>query len=295
MDRIEAMRAFVEAVRAGGFAAAARKLDAPRSKVSKQIQALEESLGVQLLMRTTRSLHLTEAGAAYYEAAQDVLDTLEDAEERARAGVGRLVGVLRINAPGSFGVGVLAPLLPEFNAQHPDVQLQVHLTDQLVDPIAGGFDVTIRIAGLADSSLVARPIMPMERVLVAAPGYLRARGVPQSPHELASHAFLNYGLIQGGVTLPLSRDGETVRVATHGPVAGDNGDLLAALAESGMGIALLPDFIVQRGLDAGRLEQVLREWKAPPISVNAIHAAARRVPQKTRRFIDFLGERLASR
>ena len=292
MDRIECMRAFVEAVRANGFAAAARRLDVPRSKVSKQIQALEDMLGVQLLMRTTRSLHLTEAGAEYFEAAQDVLATLDDAEERARAGTGRLEGLLRVNAPVSFGTRVLGRLLPQFHALHPQVEVHVTLNDQIIDPVKGGFDVTIRIANLTDSTLAARRLMPAERVFVASPAYLRERGIPQVPDDLAHHAFLNYGLLQGSVTLPLTGHGRTARVQPVGPATADNGDLLAALAEGGMGITLLPRFIVQEALRSGALQVVLEDWNAPPIAVNALYAATRRLPQKTRRFIDFLGERL---
>lgn len=292
MDRIDCMRVFVEAVRLNGFAAAARKLDVPRSKVSKQIQALEDTLGVQLLMRTTRSLHLTAAGSEYFDAAQDVLAALDDADERARAGVARLGGVLRVNAPLSFGTRVLGPLIPQFHAEHPHVELHIALSDQLVDPVRGGYDVTIRIASLADSSLAARTLMPADRVLVASPSYLKGTSVPKTPQDLAHHSFLNYGCIQGGTTLPLTRNGETIRIQPIGPAVADNGDLLAILAEAGMGITLLPRFIVQESVDAGRLVEVLPEWKAPTISVNALFPASRRVPQKTRRFIDFLSDRL---
>lgn len=288
MDRIECMRAFVETVRANGFSAAARVLDAPRSKISKQIQALEEALGVQLLMRTTRSLHLTAAGSEYYDAAREVLAALEEAEQRARDGVAQLRGMLRVNAPMSFGVRVLAPLLPAFHARHPDVQLQIALSDQQIDPVRGGYDVTIRVAALADSSLVARTIMPAPRLLVAAPGYLRRTGTPHSPEELARHACLSYGCSAEGTTLVLSRGSDVRRVQTTGPLQADNGDVLATAAEAGMGITLLPTFIVGDAVRDGRLVPVLPEWQSPPISVNAVYAPARRIPQKTRRFIDFL-------
>ena len=288
------MRAFVETVRANGFAAAARVLDVPRSKVSKQIQALEAALGVQLLMRTTRSLHLTAAGAEYYESVRQVLAALEDAEQRARSGTGALKGPLRINAPLSFGVRVLAPLIPEFHAQHPGVDLQVVLSDQLVDPVQGGFDVTVRIASLPDSSLAARQIMPAPRVLVASPAYLERAGVPRVPADLQRHAFLEYGNLQGGATLPLSRAGETERVHTSGPLCANNGDLLAVVAETGMGIALLPLFIVDDALREGRLVPVLADWQAPTIAVNVLFPSSRRVPQKTRAFIDFLVARLGN-
>lgn len=287
MYRIEAMRMFIEAVRANGFAAAARVLDVPRSKVSKQIRALEEMLGVQLLMRTTRSLHLTDAGAIYYEAAQDVLAALEEAEERTRGASGAR-GTLRINAPISFGTDVLAPLLPRFYADNPDVELRISLDDQLIDPVSGGFDVTIRIADLQDSSLAARQIMPAPRRLLAAPECLQRHGRPQQPEDLATVPFLNYGGLQGGITLAFSRGTEQRRVRTRGPLTADNGDLLLLMAQAGLGFVLLPDFISAPVVAAGRLVPVLEDWQAPPIAVHALFPQSRNMPVRVRRFVDFL-------
>ncbi|CAI8801693.1 LysR substrate-binding domain-containing protein [Pseudomonas chlororaphis] len=295
MDRIECMRAFVVTVDANGFAAAARAMDVPRSKVSKQIQALEEAIGVQLLHRTTRSLHLTEAGAEYYESAREVLAAVDEAEQRARDGIGELRGVLRVNAPMSFGLRRLGPLVPLFHEQHPNIELQLVLSDQQVDPVRGGFDVTIRIASLADSSMVAKLLAPAPRIMVASPDYLKRAGTPQTPRDLTTHQCLNYGYLQSGVSLQLSNGKDTQRVHVTGPLHANNGDLLAQAAEAGMGIALLPDFIVADALAAGRLVPVLCEWQAPPISIHAVYPSARRVPQKTRAFIEFLMAQLAEK
>ncbi|AZD15264.1 LysR substrate-binding domain-containing protein [Pseudomonas chlororaphis] len=295
MDRIECMRAFVVTVDANGFAAAARAMDVPRSKVSKQIQALEETIGVQLLHRTTRSLHLTEAGAEYYESAREVLAAVDEAEQRARDGIGELRGVLRVNAPMSFGLRRLGPLVPLFHEQHPNIELQLVLSDQQVDPVRGGFDVTIRIASLADSSMVAKLLAPAPRIMVASPDYLKRAGTPQTPRDLTAHQCLNYGYLQSGVSLQLSNGKDTQRVHVTGPLHANNGDLLAQAAEAGMGIALLPDFIVADALAAGRLVPVLCEWQAPPISIHAVYPSARRVPQKTRAFIEFLVAQLAEK
>ena len=292
MDRIDAMRMFVEAVRANGFAAAARTLDLPRSKVSKQIQALEEMLGVQLLMRTTRSIHLTEAGTAYFESAQDVLAALDEAEERARGSSLGLKGVVRCNVPISFGMRVLAPLIPRFHARNPDVELQVSLTDQLIDPVGGGFDITIRITDLQDSSLAARQIMPAPRRLVASPDYLERHGPPSEPEDMIDLPFLNYGGLQGGITLSFARREEVRRVRTRGPVMADNGDFLALMAEAGLGIALLPDFITDEAISAGRLVPLLEGWTTPPIAVHALFPQSRNMPARTRHFVDFLVEQL---
>ncbi|QZD72688.1 LysR family transcriptional regulator [Pseudomonas sp. 3-2] len=293
MDRIECMRAFVVTVGENGFAAAARAMDVPRSKVSKQIQALEEAIGVQLLQRTTRSLHLTEAGAEYFEAAREVIAALDEAEQRARDGVGELRGVLRVNAPMSFGLRRLGKLIPLFHEQHPNIELQLVLSDQQVDPVRGGFDVTIRIASLPDSTMIARQLAPAPRIMVASPVYLERAGTPQSPQDLRSHQCLNYGYLQSGVSLQLCNGKETQRVNVTGPLHANNGDLLAQAAEAGMGIALLPDFIVEEALAAGRLVPVLCEWQAPAITINAVYSSARRVPQKTRAFIEFLVGQLA--
>ncbi|MCF7545785.1 LysR family transcriptional regulator [Pseudomonas petrae] len=288
MDRIECMRAFVATVGANGFAAAARALDVPRSKVSKQIQALEEAIGVQLLQRTTRSLHLTEAGAEYYDACRDVIASLDEAEQRARTGMGEIRGVLRVNAPMSFGLSRLGPLIPRFNELHPNVELQVVLSDQQVDPVKGGFDVTIRIASLPDSSMIARSLAPAPRIMVASPDYLAREGTPQTPKDLAHHKCLSYGYLQSGVSLQLCNGKETQRVTVSGPLHANNGDILAQAAVAGMGIALLPNFIVERAVADGRLMPVLCDWEAPAITVNAVYPSARRVPMKTRAFIDFL-------
>jgi len=295
LDRIECMRAFIVTVGENGFAAAARAMDVPRSKVSKQIQALEEAIGVQLLQRTTRSLHLTEAGAEYYDAARELIASLDEAEQRARDGVGELRGVLRINAPMSFGLRRLGPLIPVFHELHPNIELQLVLSDQQVDPVRGGFDVTLRIASMPDSSMVARLLAPAPRIMVASPAYLKRAGTPQVPKDLTAHQCLNYGYLQSGVSLQLSNGKDTQRVNVTGPLHANNGDLLAQAAEAGMGIALLPDFIVEEALAAGRLVAVLCEWQAPPITINAVYPSARRVPQKTRTFIDFLIKELAPR
>lgn len=286
MDRLESMRAFVEAVRLNGFSAAARSLQLPRSTVSKRIQALEAHLGVQLLMRTTRSLHLTEAGRRYFEAAQELLHDAERADELAREGSISPRGTLRINAPASFGLRVLGPLLPRFHALHPEVELQVALDDQQVDPVRGGFDLTIRIADLPDSSMVARAIMPAPRWLVASPGFLAGAGHPDTAETMERY-WLGYGSLGAGSAVTLIRGDERVRMQGRGPFSTDNSELLVMMAEAGMGLTLLPEFIVGEAVAAGRLVR-LPEWSAPELTVHAVHLSARRVPLKTRAFIDFL-------
>lgn len=292
MDRLACLTAFVETARLGGMAAAARKLNVPRARISRQIQTLEAELGAQLLVRTTRTLQLTEAGGILLESASEALDKLHEAEQRVRDGQTQIRGTLRINAPMSFGVRVLAPVLPKFQLDHPRLELQVVLSDEFVDPVRGGFDVTLRIAHIADSGLIARHLCDVPRVMVAAPGYLARRGTPTHAEQLAAHAWLGYGYLATGAHTLLTRGDETVRVATTGPMCANNGEVLMQAAIGGLGIVLLPHFIVAEALARRALEQVLPDWHAPATAVYAMFPPNRRMPPRTRRLIDYLVEAL---
>lgn len=288
MDRLACLTAFVETARLGGMAAAARKLDVPRAKISRQIQALEADLGAQLLVRTTRALTLTEAGGILLESATEALDKLAEAEQRVRDGQTEIRGTLRINAPMSFGVRILAPLLPKFQLDHPRLELQVVLSDEFIDPVRGGFDVTLRIAHITDSELVARRLCDVPRISVAAPGYLARHGTPTHPEQLAAHAWLGYGYLATGAHTLLTRGDETFRIAANGPICANNGEVLMQAAVGGLGIALLPRFIVEEALDRNALQEILPDWRAPATAVYAMFPPNRRMPARTRRLIDFL-------
>jgi DNA-binding transcriptional LysR family regulator len=289
---LSAIEAFVETVRAGGMAAAARKLGSTRARVSRQVQQLETALGAQLLVRTTRALRLTEAGSAYLEVAEAALTQLAEGARRVAEGQGRVSGVLRVNAPMSFGVRVLGPLLPRFLAVHPMLELQLTLSDEFIDPIRSGHDVTLRIGQLADSGLIARRLMDAPRLLAAAPSYLAEHGTPAHPAELERHRCLNYSYSSTGGVWALRRGAEELKVAAEGPLCANNGDVLLAAAEAGLGLVLLPEFIVCDALAAGRLVEVLPDWRPPPIAVHALYPPNRQLPLRTRRFLDFLIEAL---
>lgn len=289
---LSAIEAFVETVRAGGMAAAARKLGSTRARVSRQVQQLEAALGAQLLVRTTRALRLTDAGSAYLEVAEAALTQLAEGARRVAEGQGRISGVLRVNAPMSFGVRVLGPLLPRFLAAHPALELQLTLSDEFIDPVRSGHDVTLRIGQLADSGLIARRLTDAPRLLAAAPAYLAAHGTPTHPAELEAHACLNYSYSSTGGQWALRRGDEELKVAAEGPFCANNGDVLLAAAEAGLGVVLLPQFIVGDALAAGRLVEVLPDWRPPPIAVHAMYPPNRQLPLRTRRFLDFLIEAL---
>ena len=187
MDKLEAMRVFSEVVTHGGFTAAAREIGMSRSAVSKHVMDLEAALGVQLLRRTTRQTSVTEAGLAYVERCRAIMAEIAEAEDSVSDAQQVPRGPLRINAPMSFGTLHLGGAIADFMRQYRDVQIQVILNDRFVDPVAEGFDITIRIAELEDSSLIARRIMPAERAICASPAYLRDRGTPDTPGDLRRH------------------------------------------------------------------------------------------------------------
>jgi DNA-binding transcriptional LysR family regulator len=288
MDRLAQLSAFITTVERGGMAAAARALDVPRAKVSRHIQELEAALGVQLLVRTTRALRLTEAGAGYFESARDALSALSLAELRVREGFLQPRGTLRLNAPMSFGIIKLSPLLPAFRALYPDVALHLVLSDELLDPVRGDFDLTLRIAELPDSSLVARRLAAAPLALVASPRYLAEHGAPDHPSALAKHSCLNYGYSQTGNHWTFYRGAESLRVAVSGPICANNGSVLADAAAAGIGIALLPVFLIEPMLQSGRLRPILTDWSAPEIAVHALYPATKQLPLKVRAMIDFL-------
>jgi DNA-binding transcriptional LysR family regulator len=291
MDKLATMRAFAETARAGGFAQAARSLGLSRSQVAKSVGALEAELGARLLHRTTRRLGLTEAGQTYLERALDILAALDEADAEAAERQTALKGLLRVNAPLSFGILVLGRLLPDFLRAHPALGVRIDLDDRFVDPVAGGWDVTVRIADLADSSLLARRLGPMSRQIFAAPSYLAAHGAPAHPRDLKRHACLHYGQLATGNRWVLTGPDGQVEIEARGPLCSNNGDVLCEAACAGLGLALLPDFLAARPLAEGRLMPVLTDWMPPPSAIWALMPPGRR-SAKVRAFVDFLAERL---
>jgi DNA-binding transcriptional LysR family regulator len=293
MDRIAGMQAFMALVEAGSFHAAARQLGLSRALVSKRVAALERELGVSLVQRTTRALSVTGPGAEFLEPCRQVLE----AYEAATAGLARHQaeprGLLRVNGPMSFGQLHLAPAVLDFAGGHPDIGIQLTLTDRFVDPIEEGFDLVVRIGAPRASSLVARRLGTVRRVLCASPGYLGAAGTPATPEDLQRHKVLHYGWQATGSRWHLlGPEGEVVLDLPRGFCA-NNGEVLRMAALADRGIGLLPTFIVGPALRDGRLARVLEAWEAPPIVLHALWPQSRLLPARTRAFIDFLVERFA--
>lgn len=295
MDKLEAMRSFVGVVGYDGFSAAAREMGLSRSAVSKHVLDLEAALGVQLLNRTTRQVSPTEAGLAYYERARAILAEVEEADIAVSRQHDEPRGLLRLNAPMSFGTLHLGAALADFMAAHPDLQVQMTLNDRFVDPIAEGFDMTIRIAELSDSTLVARRIAPAHRVICATPDYLAANGVPKMPEDLRRRDCLHYGNLATGMQWKLTGEDGDHWIPVAARLCANNAEVLRAAALRGLGIALLPTFVVGMDLQEGRLATVLDDFHAPPVNVYALYPPGRYLTAKVRLLIDFLVERFGGR
>jgi DNA-binding transcriptional LysR family regulator len=288
-DPLEGYATFTAVVEYGGFSAAADRLGVSKSAVSKQVSRLEERLGARLLNRTTRRLALTEAGQAFHHHALRILAEAEEAE----LAVGQLHasprGLLRVSAPMSFGVKHLGPVLCPFLQRYPDLTLEVAYDDRLVDMVAEGFDVAVRIARLADSSMIARKLAPCRRVAVASPDYVARKGMPLHPADLADHDVLLYTLQASVNTWNLvHKDGSRADISLSGRLRANNGDALREATVAGLGIILTPTFIVGEELASGRLVRVLPDWEGDEIHVYAVYPPGRHLSVKVRAFVDFL-------
>lgn len=290
-DPLEGYATFAAVVDCGGFSAAALRLKVTKSAVSKQVSRLEERLGARLLNRTTRRLSLTEAGQAFHQHCLRILAEAEDAELAVSQLHASPRGLLRVSAPMSFGITHLAPALCPFLARYPDLTLEVSYDDRLVDVLAEGVDVVVRITRLADSSLIARKVAPVRRVLAASPDYLERRGIPRQPSDLAAHDCLLYTLQTTANTWQMvHKDGTRSDISISGRVRMNNGDALRAAAVGGLGILFSPTFIIGDDLAAGRLVPVLPEWEGPEIALYAVYPPGRHLSAKVRAFVDYLVE-----
>lgn len=290
MSEFQDMRIFVETVDAGSFTAAANRLGLSKQFVSKRIVALEKRLGARLLERSTRRLRVTDLGLAYNERAQRILQDVDAAEQMVTSLTAKPRGVLRLSAPMTFATMHLGPVIPAFMQRHPQVSVELELNDRSVDLIGEGYDMAVRIGTLADSSLIARRIRTVQLITCASPDYLRQHGVPTAPEQLAAHACLIYGHTGHGEWT--FRIGERTRkLPVNGPMRSNNGEMLRDAAIAGLGLTVLPDFIVDAALADGRLVEVLETFRAEGFAVFAVYPTHRQSSLLVRAFSDFLVER----
>ncbi|HEY1128477.1 MAG TPA: LysR family transcriptional regulator [Roseateles sp.] len=288
MDKFLEMKAFAAVVDAGSFVKAADALEVSKAAVSRYVAELEARLGVRLLHRTTRKLSLTPEGEVFNVRCRELLGGLDEAEAEVSSHSGEASGLLRINAPFSFGLLHLAPLWPEFMARHPRVMLDVTLADRVVDLVEEGFDMAVRIGRLPTSSLVSRPLTSTRLVLCASPEYLHMRGRPSHPSELASHDVLTYSLFSMGDQWEFSGPEGAATVKVTPRLRTNNGDTCRVAALRHQGIVLQPTFLVGPDLMAGTLVEVMPGWRSVELGVYAVYPTRKFLSPKVRVMIEFL-------
>jgi DNA-binding transcriptional LysR family regulator len=293
---LEGLAVFAKVVELRSFAAAAKELAMSKATVSKSVSRLEARLGVRLFNRTSRRIALTDAGLALAERARRVLAEAEAAENETLAQSQSPRGLVRLSAPMSFGLARVSPCLPEFLKLYPDITIDLHLSDQIIDVIGSGFDVALRIAVLPDSSLVTRRLCDVSRYVVAAPAYFDRHGRPRHPVQLAEHRCLGYAYS----TTPdiwhfATATGETASLRPAGPLRVTNGEALLPALTAGLGIAVLPDFIVDAALSSGSLESVLHDWTYPVGGLHLITPPGGPRPLRVELLLKFLVARLSGK
>lgn len=290
MDKLATMEAFASVAQTGSFAETARKLNLANSVVSKRIKDLEDFLGTQLLIRTTRKVTLTEAGYSYLEHVRKFIDELEEVEELLRTQTEKPIGTIKLSAPLSFGLQYLGPALAEYLKKYPDVTIKTYLSDRQIDLSEEGFDLAIRIGKLDDSSMIAKKIRHCRRVVCATPAYLKKHGTPQKPADLKTHNCLGYLNLAEGKSWPFIVNEKKIWQAVSGNFLSDNGDILHQAALSGCGIALLPNFIIDKSLKEKKLQIILEDFEDTDFDIYAIYQHSRHLSVKIRTLIDHLSQ-----
>lgn len=293
MDRYEELRTLVAVVESGSFSAAAERLGLAKSAISRRLSDLESRLGVRLLSRTTRRLSPTDAGAALHERARQLLADLEEAESSVSSAQCALSGRLRVTTPHSFGLRHMGEVVATFCKAHPQVQLELELNDRQVDLIENGLDMAVRIGTLTDSTLIARRLNTLRLTTVASPHYLSAHGVPEQPLELEQHQGLIYTLTGRAPWRYRDHNGRLLQPQVPQRLAANNGEHLAAMAVAGLGVAVLPRFIVHDGVASGALVEILLDYQLPEAGLYLVYPPGRFLSRRAREFAEHLAQHLS--
>lgn len=291
MDKFTSMNALRAVAHSESFASAARKLGISRSQVNRLVIQLEDHLGVSLFHRSTRNVQLTPAGKAYLPRVEALLADLEDAERMLQGEQDSPKGEIRINAPMSFGTMYLSKVIVAFMQRYPQIRVQLVLSDSLIDPLAQGFDMTLRIAKPSEqSSMIEHEIVSIRRILCAAPAFINAHPGIEQPKDLKRLPCLHYGNLATGNRWQLNGPNGENSVEIHGTLCSNNGEVLCEAATAGLGIILMPMFIVGNALKQGRLVQVLKDYEASPLSLNLFYSPNRHLSERIRVFVKFMQE-----
>jgi DNA-binding transcriptional LysR family regulator len=293
MDHLASIRTFLRVAEVESFSEAARQLALPKSLVTKRINALEQALGVPLLVRTTRRVRLTEPGGLYRQRVAGLVEELDALEGSLSESALQLRGLLRVSSPTAFGILEMQPALAEFLRKHPDLTVELMLNDQPVNPAEEGYDVVITDTSAISGQFEEQPLFRFDLVCCAAPGYLARRGAPQSPAELRGHDIIHYLYHDSGHELRFVRGEERFRVLVHPRLSSNSGAVMRDAALAGEGIAILPHFLIAAELRDGRLIEVLPDYRLPQPRMKAVLPRRREVVPKTRQFVEFLQQRMA--
>ena len=292
MDRLQAMQVFVRIVDTASFSRAAEMLRLPKATVSTSIQALESHLGVKLLNRTTRRVHVTPDGAAYYARCVRILAEIDETESALGGAQSAPRGKLRVDVGAAFGRRMLIPALPEFFRRYPDLRLDLGCSDRPVDLIEEGIDCVVRGGPFIEQTLVARQVGAVQIVFCATPGYLAERGVPTHPRELENHRFVNYFARRWGNFLSwnFNRDGERIELALDGIIAVDDSEAYLEAGLAGLGVFAMATFMVDDALADGRLTRLLADWQTDPVPIYVMYPQHRHLSAKVRVFAEWVGD-----
>jgi DNA-binding transcriptional LysR family regulator len=285
MDRIDAMQAFVTVAELNGFAPAARRLKLSPSAVTRLVAGLEAHLGVRLLQRTTRSVTLTDSGRRYLERARRILADLEEAELAAESERLQPIGRLVVSAPVGFGRLHVGPVMSAYLSHYGEVSGELHLDDRTVNLVEDGIDCAVRIGHLGDSSLVARQVGSMRRIVVGSPAYFKAHGEPRTPEALAKHQTIQFG---SAADWRFVKDGREQRIAIGPRLVTNNADAAIQYAEAGGGVTRVLAYQAAEGLRGGRLKRVLGKYEPPPLPIHIVFPSSRLLSAKVRAFVDLV-------
>ncbi len=294
MSKIQEMSSFAAVVEAGSFVAAADATGLSKTAVSRHVSDLEKRLGVRLLHRTTRRLSLTDEGRTFLSRAKEVLAAIEEAESELTARAIEASGLVRVNAPLTFGTLHLAPLWSPFIAANPKVSLDITLSDRVVDLVEEGYDLAVRIASSPASALVSRKLASTRVVLCASPRYLRQHGIPKQPRDLADQKVISYAYLSGGDEWLFQGPQGPVSVRTNSRIHTNNGDTCRTAALAHQGIILQPDFLVGQDLRSGALRELMPQFRSVELGIFAVYPTRKHLPLKLRRLIDFLAAAMRS-
>jgi DNA-binding transcriptional LysR family regulator len=293
MDKFLEMKVFAGVVEAGSFTRASAVLGMSKAAVSRHVAELETRLGVRLLHRTTRKLSPTTEGEIFFARCRELLGNLDEAEAEISERSGQASGLLKVNVPVTFGLMYLAPLWPAFLARHPKLELDISLSDRVVDLVEDGFDLALRIGQLPSSSLISRKLAVTRLLACAAPAYLARRGAPAVPGDLVGHDVISYSLFSTGENWTFSGPPGEVTVKVVPRVRTNSGDTCRAFALAQQGIILQPSFIVGPDLAQGALQEIMPGYRSSELGIYAVYASRKFVSPKVRLLIDYLVEAFA--